>query len=281
MNISEITRQLFTVTAADGICLIGLVVLTRWLITTSFGTKALTYSMPRRNDMAVYTPFIPLTVWLGTFLLMTIISEKLLSELGEWQSALLGNLILCLSAAAGVIVIIYIARTHFAGGLKGLGLNPKTIFNDMLAAVVNLVCIYPVVLLMVAATIFVGRLIYGQDFGIARHQELELLAEHSELSVKILIAVTAIVVMPIFEEMLFRGLFQTMLRSFFGRPWLSIALTSALFAMVHGDIWHWPALFALSICMGYAYEKSGSLLRSIFIHAFFNAINLIAVLYQQ
>jgi membrane protease YdiL (CAAX protease family) len=34
------------------------------------------------------------------------------------------------------------------------------------------------------------------------------------------------------------------------------------------------------MCLGYAYEKSGSLFRPIFIHAFFNAITIVFVMYD-
>jgi len=44
---------------------------------------------------------------------------------------------------------------------------------------------------------------------------------------------------------------------------------------------HWPSLFILALGLGYAYERSGSLLRSIFMHALFNAINIAGVLTQQ
>jgi membrane protease YdiL (CAAX protease family) len=80
--------------------------------------------------------------------------------------------------------------------------------------------------------------------------------------------------------MLFRGLFQTMLRSISAKPWLSIAISSVLFALAHANAGHWPALFALSLCMGYSYEKSGSLLRPIFIHSLFNATSIIGTLYN-
>ncbi len=45
--------------------------------------------------------------------------------------------------------------------------------------------------------------------------------------------VLAVVVAPVVEEMLFRGLFQTMIRSYLGRPWPAIAITSLLFASIH------------------------------------------------
>ena len=62
--------------------------------------------------------------------------------------------------------------------------------------------------------------------------------------------------------------------------WPAIAISSLLFTMTHADAGHWPALFVLGICMGYAYEKSGSLFRPIFIHSIFNAISVIATLNQ-
>ena len=61
--------------------------------------------------------------------------------------------------------------------------------------------------------------------------------------------------------------------------WLSIAAGAALFAIAHANTGHWPALFILGVCLGYAYEKSGSLLRPIFIHSIFNATMVVSALY--
>jgi hypothetical protein len=61
--------------------------------------------------------------------------------------------------------------------------------------------------------------------------------------------------------------------------WLSIAAGAALFAIAHANTGHWPALFILGVCLGYAYEKSGSLLRPVFIHSIFNAIMVASALY--
>jgi membrane protease YdiL (CAAX protease family) len=113
-----------------------------------------------------------------------------------------------------------------------------------------------------------------------QHQGLELITVHSQLPLRILIVVLAVVLAPVLEEMLFRGLFQTMIRPFFSKPWLSIVISSGLFAAFHQQPGHWPALFMLGMCLGYSYEKSGSLFRPIFIHSFFNGIAITAALYQ-
>ena len=107
---------------------------------------------------------------------------------------------------------------------------------------------------------------------------LKTMTEYSDVSLQMLLAFVAVVVAPLIEDASFRGLFQTMIRSYLDRPWLAIILTSALFASVHEDFTHWPALFVLALGLGYAYEKSGSLFRPIFMHALFNGAAMAATL---
>ncbi len=225
-------------------------------------------------------PFIPLLIWMAVVLTAVTIREEILVDLPDWQRAFLDNAILCVGAVVAMAVILFLANAHFAQRLRGFGLNPKTIHKDFIAAVVNLLSVWPLVMLMIILTIFFGRLIWGQDFDMQQHEELKLVTQHAQLPVRALIVITAVVIVPVFEEMLFRGLFQTWLRSLVARPWLAILICSGLFAVIHADAGHWPALLALSMSMGYAYEKSGSLFRPIFIHSLFNATSIIATLNQ-
>ena len=282
MNVPEIIKQLADyITEIDFIiCLAGILLFGGWLLKTSLGRKALSDSVPRRNNMPPYLPFVLLFIWFGAVSLAISITEKLLPDCLPWQKALLDNLILCIGAIMAMAVIIFLARASFARRLKGFGLNLRTIHKDFPAALLNLLSVWPLVAVMLILTTHLGKLILGPDFEMQPHQELELIRAYSQLPVRVLIIITAVAIVPAFEEMLFRGLFQTMLRSILLTPWLSIVIASGLFALVHANAGHWPALFALSLCMGYAYEKSGSLLRPIFIHSLFNATSIIAVLYQ-
>ncbi len=282
MNVLEIIKQLASyITETDFIiCIAGVLLFGGWLLKTSLGRKALSDSVPRRNNMPAYLPFVPLFIWFGAVSLATSAKEKLLPDLLDWQKAFLDNLILCIGAIMAIAVIIFLARVSFARRLKGFGLNLGTIHKDFPAALLNLLSVWPLVAVMIILTTHLGKLIWGQDFEMQPHQELDLIRAYPQLSVRVLIIVTAVAIVPAFEEMLFRGLFQTMLRSIWAKAWLAIVISSAIFATVHANAGHWPALFALSLCMGYAYEKSGSLLRPIFIHSLFNATSIIAVLYQ-
>ncbi len=291
------------ITVTDGIIFLpGLILFGIWLLKTSLGRKALSDSVPRQNNMPAYLPFILLFLWFGAVSLAITITGIFLSELTDWQSAFLDNAFLCIGAIAAIAVIIFLARARFANRLKGFGLNAKTIHKDFFAAVLNLLTVWPLVLLMIVLTTFFGQLIWGQDFQIQKHEELKTIIAHPQLPLRVLIIVVSVAVFPVFEEMLFRGLFQTMFRSFLARPrpvrsesrsqtgpasartsngaWLSIAISSGLFATVHANLGHWPALFVLAVCMGYSYEKSGSLFRPIFIHSLFNAITITAALYS-
>ncbi len=271
------------ITLAELICLAGLILFARWLLKTSLGAKALADSTPRRNNMPIYLPFVPLFIWFGAVSLTASIAKILFGDLRSWQNDFLDNLILCIGELTAIAVIIFLARAHFARRLKGFGLNIKTIAKDFFAAFVNLLTVWPLITAAIILTMFFGELIWGQEYQMQQHQQLKLVTEYSQLPLRILIVIAAVVAAPVVEEMLFRGLFQSTIRSFFeirNGAWPAILISSGLFTIIHANTGHWPALFVLGICLGYAYEKSGSLFRPIFIHSLFNAASIIAVLNQ-
>jgi len=290
-----------TITVTHLICLAGLILFARWLLKTSLGRKALVDSVPRRNNMPAYLPFVPLFICFGTVSLTASITHRVFSDLQGWQSNFLDNLIICISELMAIVVIIFLARIHFARRLRGFGLNVKTIVKDFFAAFVNLLTVWPLITAAILLTIFFGEQIWGREYQMQQHQQIKLITEYPQLPLRIMIFIVAVVIASLFEEMLFRGLFQTTIRSYFearfwspvarGTPhedrvtakygaWAAILISSGLFAATHADTGHWPALFVLGVCLGYAYEKSGSLFRPIFIHSFFNATSIIATLNQ-
>jgi membrane protease YdiL (CAAX protease family) len=56
--------------------------------------------------------------------------------------------------------------------------------------------------------------------------------------------------------------------------WAAIVLTSVAFALVH-EAWTWPLIFLLSLCLGYAYERTSNLWVPITIHALFNTVSTV------
>jgi len=272
-----------TITALDTIWLAGLILLACWLLDTSLGTKALADSQPRRNSMPPHLPLVPLLLWFGAVSLAVALVQKLTPGLQGWQEAFRDNLVMSIGAVVTIAAMMFLAHIHFARRLKGFGLNIKTIFKDFFMAILNLLAVWPLILAAVTVTIYFAKLFTDQDYQMQQHQQLEMITEYPQLPLRIMIVFVAVVIAPLLEEMMFRGFVQTTIRSFFNirnSAWPAIAASSVFFAMMHADPGHWPSLFILGVCLGYSYEKSGSLLRPIFIHLFFNAISITGTLIQ-
>jgi membrane protease YdiL (CAAX protease family) len=207
------------------------------------------------------------------------IKEKLLVGLPDWQDSIAENMALCMAAIPPIVAGIMIARITFVRGLSALGLNLKTIPRDFVAALLNLFAVMPVVLGAIILTTIIGKLIFGDKFQMPQHEELKQIIAYSQWQVRALIVFTAVIVVPFVEEFLFRGMIQSLLRSYI-RPWPAIFAASLIFIIFHANPEHWFALLALSVCLGYTYEKSGSLFRPIFVHMLFNAMSVLAALNQ-
>jgi len=256
----------------------GLAVFGYWLLKTSLGRNALGQSKPRRNSMGL---FLPLVVMLGCMVglvAVLLITESIFEDLTEDKQTLLQNVVQGMCSIVFSAGILVLTRHYFARGFKGLGLNFKNIGKDFACAVGVLLAAWPIVIAVIIITTKIARLIYGADYQMQSHEELELIRKFSQPSVRTAILINGAIVTPLFEEILFRGLFQTVLRSYVIRPWPAIFISSGIFAIAHANGTHWPALFVLGIAMGYAYEKSGSLLRPMIIHSLFNGITILAVM---
>ncbi len=263
------------------IVLLGVALFAWWLVRTSLGRTALARSRPRRNRMAVYTPFIPFLIWLvGTAILQRLVLD-LAPPVRGWQLAFVNSLVYCTGSLLSIIATLVLVKLEFVRGFKGWGLRLKTVPKDLGSAFVSLLAIWPLVMAMIVAVMEIGKVLWGKDYQIPQHEELELITTSTQLPLQIMIVILAVLVAPMVEEMLFRGLFQTMIRSHTGRPWLSIIITSLLFAAVHQNPEHWPALFVLALGLGYVYERSGSLLQPVFMHALFNGVTIATALAEQ
>lgn len=80
---------------------------------------------------------------------------------------------------------------------------------------------------------------------------------------------SAVILAPLYEETVFRGMVYPALRRRLPRG-TAILLTSVFFAVVHMSPAHMPALFVLSLALTWTYERTGSLAAPIAFHAAFN-----------
>ena len=97
--------------------------------------------------------------------------------------------------------------------------------------------------------------------------------------------ISVIIIAPIVEEFLFRGVLQNIFKKFMNRS-LVILATSVIFAFFHfaisqklANITILGSLFILGVFLSFLYEKQKSLISPIFLHATFNAISVLNIIF--
>lgn len=85
-------------------------------------------------------------------------------------------------------------------------------------------------------------------------------------------ALSIVVVGPLAEELVFRGIIQTrLLRAM--PPWTAVVLQAALFGIIHGTPIQIVYALLLGLALGFLRSRTGSILPGFAAHAAFNAMN--------
>ncbi|MFM1556427.1 MAG: CPBP family intramembrane glutamic endopeptidase [Limisphaerales bacterium] len=104
-------------------------------------------------------------------------------------------------------------------------------------------------------------------------QEAVQMVMATEHPVEVGLQVVSVVIMaPIAEELLFRGILYNTIKHT-GYPLAGMIISAALFALVHGSLALMLPLFVMGFALAWVYEKSGSIIAPMVMHATFNAIN--------
>jgi membrane protease YdiL (CAAX protease family) len=186
-------------------------------------------------------------------------------------------LVLQLVAMGPAVVYVLWQASRQRGGLRALGvLGRSPLFET---AVVLLALPGSFVLVAgVSNVMMILAAMAGDPQDAVGHVMLTVMQEASgpELLALVLLAV---VVAPVTEELLYRGLLQTVLLRALGRRrrWLVIVAASLPFAVIHLSAvtaWMLPSLFVFGLVLGWLYERTGSLWPPILVHAGFNAANV-------
>ena len=82
-------------------------------------------------------------------------------------------------------------------------------------------------------------------------------------------AFTAVVLAPLFEEVIFRGVLLPVVARDLGARW-GVVISAAIFAVAHLSLGELPALFVLGLALGWLRLSSGRLSASVWLHSFWN-----------
>ena len=188
-----------------------------------------------------------------------------------------GAALVTLGQVGGVAAFLAFAAASPAGW-RVAGLLPRRPGRDLKVGLLGTLAGTPLTL-AVGAVIAVGLALAGRPPDPVNHTSLSALLERPTAGAVLNLLLFAAVLAPVLEELVFRGLAQTLLLDLLGRRrrGLTVGLASLLFALIHAPVvaWYgWPGLFVLGVVLGAVYERTGSLLPCVIIHGLFNAANV-------
>jgi len=179
------------------------------------------------------------------------------------------NLIVC----AGLLVYLHRLR----------GLNPAELFGlqhmhwrslglaVLMFAVITLISVN----LVSAATVNWLKDIWPE---LEPQETVKAFQESGSITFKILVIIAAVVIAPLAEEILFRGFVYGVLKRYTDAPFAALS-SSLMFAVIHMHVGSLLPLWMLAVLFCLAYEITGCLLVPMLLHAIFNAMSILGMLF--
>ena len=156
---------------------------------------------------------------------------------------------------------------------------PRNILKDIKQGLLAWLISLPVISFFGTLTAFIVYLIFDYEGG--EQTVVTLLREYQGITWKaIFMTFSVMVLVPISEEILFRGLLQNWFLKHVRSSW-AIILTSLIFVSLHlngkqglANIAVFVSLFVISLFLGFIYEKRRSLWSPIVLHVTFNTVSI-------
>jgi membrane protease YdiL (CAAX protease family) len=181
---------------------------------------------------------------------------------------------LCFQGVTWILIPVFL-RQHEANWRDAFGLRGKNLKRALTVAAGAVVVILPGAWLLQGASIIALKKI---GWPVEDQAAVMLFAGAKSGWLKIYLGIFAVVIAPVAEEFIFRGVLFPFVKQL-GFPksaWLGV---SALFALIHFDAGTFVPLFAFALALTWLYEKTASLAAPIFAHSLFNATNLVLLFY--
>lgn len=183
--------------------------------------------------------------------------------------------VLCVQGAALVLITLFL-REHVTGWREGFGL-----VNEPTRAVIFGI-VTAVVFIPVGAGMLAGCAWLMQHLTMLPPPEeqkaIQILRSATGWPARTVLGLLTILVAPIAEEALFRGIIYRGIRQT-GQRQLALWGSAILFAASHMDLTSFLPLLALALVLTWLYERTDNLLACFITHGLFNAVNFSAVYY--
>jgi len=186
----------------------------------------------------------------------------------SFYASMIGNLTM---QGAALVIAHFFLRQHSVTWRQFLGLNRPDLPTILLRAALVAVLAVPMAqtLLALANAVFTAIRSEPPDLQPA----IQTLNISQTLGRRMLLSLFAIVLAPVAEEVLFRGILYATVKEM-GHPRLALFGTSIVFAAIHLSWVAFVPLTFFALVLTLLYERTRSLLAPIIAHACFNGINL-------
>jgi membrane protease YdiL (CAAX protease family) len=198
----------------------------------------------------------------------SVLGFKTLNDAG---SVLLATL--CFHGMAIVLGIPFL-KLHNIHLADAIGWREPKVKQNLLLAVGLLVIILPVMLALKYGS---GILLHKVGWPLEDQRAVEIFAGTKSPWLRAYLAFFAVVVAPVAEEFVFRGLMFSGLKKL-GWPRGAWLVTSLMFALIHNSAAIVLPLFVFALALTWLYQKTEGLLAPIVAHSLFNAVNLVLLL---
>ncbi len=229
----------------------------------------------RRNVLREDAMALTILVYLLSLVVLAGLVKWLVGDTESVRARLLLN---TTTQFIGIGLCVFVGATHFEGGIRRFLHQPGGWMRGrgvLLAGMVTVLALGLCPLILGATREFV--LMLWPSYTFEAHPTISALHDPSQpLAVGVAIWAGAVVLAPVMEELFFRGLVQTYLGEVLRGRWRAVLGSAAAFGLVHSfQPQATVALAFLGVLLGFVYERTGSLVWPILIHAAFNLKTLI------
>lgn len=179
------------------------------------------------------------------------------------------------------LLMVCVALLFYLRQIRGL--NPVALFGIRRVGFKGVIgwalaCLIPLLFVVSGCNLVTIEWLKGFWPDLDLQDSVKLFLETGDLGTRVILAVSAVIVAPLVEETVFRGFVYGVVKRFTDPVFAAIA-SSALFALAHFHLGSAVPLFVLALGFVGAYERTGSLLVPMLMHALFNGISLLALIF--
>jgi membrane protease YdiL (CAAX protease family) len=184
-----------------------------------------------------------------------------------------GNILVATLSLQGVTWVLMgiFLRFNNVSLAEGFGFKKGNLLFSLSLAVGVVIVILPLAFCLQGISITLMEKVHWK---LENEEAVTLMTNASSLGEQIYLGFFAVVLAPVAEEFIFRGVLFPFIKQL-GFPKTAWIAVSLLFALIHADAAIFIPLFVLALALTWLYEVTDNLLAPICAHALFNAVNMV------